>query len=177
MAENAQLADVGVKSLVLIGSAPAGEHSVVPEESTPGHCRSTLMTSRERIDGLSVTRIPRSSDDGLPNCEMLAGGLRAVDQLNSTSLDWALAHISKFGDTDLFPVPFEFEAIRAYWPALKAESSAPRIWTSTGRGRPNRYSCPGKSRIGFRVSTQLDPLDSLSYAAILYDVCRQNRKV
>lgn len=44
-----------------------------------------------------------------------------ADTLSSDSLDWALTHISRFGDTDIFPVPFEFDAIKHGWNWIKAE--------------------------------------------------------
>lgn len=39
-------------------------------------------------------------------------------KLNEKSVDLALAHIEKFGDTNIFPVPFEFRAIRHSWDSL-----------------------------------------------------------
>ena len=42
----------------------------------------------------------------------------APDKLNGDSLSWALTHIQRYGDTDLFPVPFEYEVIKAYWTPL-----------------------------------------------------------
>ena len=36
-------------------------------------------------------------------------------RLQEDTLDWALTHIEKCGDTDIFPIPFEFEAIRFDW--------------------------------------------------------------
>ena len=31
--------------------------------------------------------------------------------LQNESLDWELAHVNSYGDTDVFPVPFEYAAI------------------------------------------------------------------
>jgi hypothetical protein len=39
-------------------------------------------------------------------------------RLHGAHLDFALKHIEKFGDTDIFPVPFEFEVIRRQWDQL-----------------------------------------------------------
>lgn len=36
-------------------------------------------------------------------------------RLREESLDWSLKHIEKFGDTDIFPLPFEFEEICFDW--------------------------------------------------------------
>lgn len=35
--------------------------------------------------------------------------------ISETSLDWALKHIEKYGDTDIFPMPFEYSVIRHQW--------------------------------------------------------------
>jgi len=34
-----------------------------------------------------------------------------MDVFTPEALDWSLAHVHKYGDTDIFPVPFEYEAI------------------------------------------------------------------
>jgi hypothetical protein len=85
-----------------------------------------------------------------------------------------LAHVTKFGDTDLFPVPFEFEAIRGDWTVLKKELGTANL--DEYRSRPFQQVLMPKSRIGFRVSTQLDPLDSLIYASILYEFADEIEK-
>ena len=36
-------------------------------------------------------------------------------KLQTSSLDWALKQAEGFGDTDIFPLPFEFSAIRHDW--------------------------------------------------------------
>ncbi len=41
-----------------------------------------------------------------------------MDQLQPESLDWAFTHTQRFGDTDIFPVPFEYEAIKHSWSGL-----------------------------------------------------------
>jgi hypothetical protein len=35
--------------------------------------------------------------------------------LRPDSLDWALDHALNFGDTTMFPLPFEYEALRYDW--------------------------------------------------------------
>ena len=35
------------------------------------------------------------------------------------SLDWALNHALNFGDTTMFPLPFEYEAIMKDWTKLR----------------------------------------------------------
>lgn len=100
-------------------------------------------------------------------------------KLSPDSLDWALTHIEKQGDTDIFPQPFEYEAIRFRWddPGPDPRKPKPTIrdflskqdihsWTV----RPFRRCLSPKHRFGFRVSTQLDPLDAIFFTALLYDI-------
>src|SRR5271170_437071 len=90
-----------------------------------------------------------------------------MDQLNPASLDWALTHILRFGDTDIFPVPFEFEAISHSWlsirPALERLDLCEYV-PSVGQ----RILVP-KPGGGFRVTVQLDPIDSILYTALAFE--------
>ena len=90
-------------------------------------------------------------------------------KLSSDSLDWALKHIEKYGDTDIFPVPFEYEAIRYDW-----ENNLKRMLSEIDlynyKIRPYRRCLSPKHRFGFRVSTQLDPFDTLIYLSLLYEL-------
>lgn len=89
-------------------------------------------------------------------------------RLQQNSLDWALAHVLRFGDTDVFPVPFEYAAIEHDWANVKAHLAAADIlqWTT----RPQRILLSPKARNGFRVITQLDPLDFLILAALVREL-------
>jgi len=40
-------------------------------------------------------------------------------RLDEVSLDWALSHIKRHGDTDIFPVPFEYQALDSHWQDIK----------------------------------------------------------
>lgn len=89
-------------------------------------------------------------------------------RLQQDSLDWALAHVLRFGDTDVFPVPFEYAAIEYDWANVKANLTTANIlqWTT----RPQRILLSPKARNGFRVITQLDPLDFLVFAALVREL-------
>jgi hypothetical protein len=99
-------------------------------------------------------------------------------KLRNDSLEWALKHIENYGDTDIFPVPFEYEAIRHLWErstrelpngsTLKAHLRDQDMlqWTV----RDYRRSLTPKHKYGFRLSTQLDPLDTLVYLALIYEI-------
>ncbi len=89
-------------------------------------------------------------------------------QLKRKSLKWALKHSLKSGDTDVFPPQFEFQAIRNDWPSISnfLLNQDVHNW----RTRPLRSLLSPKSRYGFRIITQLDPLDFLVFAALMYEV-------
>lgn len=90
--------------------------------------------------------------------------------LQAASYDWALEHALKYGDTDVFPLPFEFDALRHDWVNVRdwLVTCDVRVW----RVRPHRTLLAPKARYGFRVVTQLDPLDFLVFAATVYEFGR-----
>ena len=89
------------------------------------------------------------------------------DNLQSDSLAWALAHVKKFGDTDIFPVPFEYEAIAHDWNSVRAFLLGVDL---TGyKIHPDSRVMVIKPGGGFRAATQLDPLDHLLYTAAVYE--------
>lgn len=90
-------------------------------------------------------------------------------KLREASLDFALKHVENFGDTDIFPIPFEFTAIRWDWdakikPWLRNEDM--QQW----KIRPYRRCLTPKHRFGFRISTQPDPIDTLIYTGLIYEL-------
>ncbi|ODS38844.1 hypothetical protein BEH94_03305 [Candidatus Altiarchaeales archaeon WOR_SM1_SCG] len=89
-------------------------------------------------------------------------------RLNEHSLDWALQHALKYGDTDVFPFPFEYYAIAHDWDNIKSFLLKQDIHTWVVR--PNRVLLSPKSKYGFRVVTQIDPLDFLVYSSIIKDI-------
>jgi hypothetical protein len=90
--------------------------------------------------------------------------------LKETSLNWALRHVRKEGDTDLFPQPFEFDVIKKYWPSVLTELKLVQINAHTWKG-PRRLMVP-KSEFGFRAVCQLDPEDSILFAALVKEIGR-----
>ena len=89
--------------------------------------------------------------------------------ISESSLEWALRHIENYGDTDIFPLPFEFEAIRHSWHSKLQKFLSTQDLHIYG-ARPYRRCLSPKHRFGFRISTQLDPLDTLMYTALVYDI-------
>ena len=90
-------------------------------------------------------------------------------KLAPSSLDWALTHVERYGDTYIFPTAFEFEAIRHAW------DGDLRAWLSNQdmgqwAARPHRSTLAPKGRFSFRLGTQLDPLDTLVIAALIFEI-------
>ncbi|PLS18148.1 hypothetical protein CVD28_07575 [Bacillus sp. M6-12] len=99
-------------------------------------------------------------------------------KLRTNSLDWALKHIENYGDTDIFPVPFEYKAISYLWDRSIRELPNGTTLKEYLRNqdmlqwnvRDFRRSLTPKHKYGFRLSTQLDPLDTLAYLALVYEI-------
>lgn len=90
-----------------------------------------------------------------------------MDTVGSESLGWALAHILKFGDTDIFPIPFEYKAIRSFWNDVRIMLESENL-ENREVSAPLRLLVP-KQFPGFRIATQLDPYDTLLYLAMIYE--------
>ncbi|HEY5125050.1 MAG TPA: RNA-directed DNA polymerase [Ignavibacteria bacterium] len=90
-------------------------------------------------------------------------------KLQPNILDWSLKHIEKYGDTDIFPVPFEYEAIRYSWDLIIKQYIASQNildWSI----RPHRRSLTPKHKYGFRISTQLDPFDCIIFTTLVAEI-------
>lgn len=88
-------------------------------------------------------------------------------RLQPTSLDYALAHITAKGDTDIFPPAWEFHAIHQDWDTIRDYLATVDldIWSI----RPQRTCLSPKRGLGFRIATQLDPLDALLLTAVVFE--------
>ena len=89
-------------------------------------------------------------------------------KISPASLDWALQHALSKGDTDIFPRAFEFRAIHSNWDKVRDFLAEQDVlsWTS----RPLRQCLSPKRRYGFRIATQLDPLDFLIFSALVFEI-------
>jgi len=94
-----------------------------------------------------------------------------VLKLDATSLDWALTHCLNYGDTDVFPRPFEYEALEFDWDRIRQYLASENVikWSV----RPHRSVLSAKAKYGFRVVTQLDPLDFLLFAALVRELAHE----
>lgn len=89
-------------------------------------------------------------------------------RLQEKSIRWALLSIKKHQDTYIFPPPFEFLAIEEY--ADEVVKYLTSLDLLNEGLRDYRTSLSPKSVKGFRISTQLDPLDTICSHAIIYEI-------
>lgn len=84
------------------------------------------------------------------------------------ALDFAMAHVDRQGDTDILPPAFEHRAIKWSWPDVRdylAQHDLD-VWNV----RPLRKCLSPKGPLGYRIATQLDPLDTLLLTALVYEI-------
>jgi hypothetical protein len=55
------------------------------------------------------------------------------DFVASASLSWALTHVRRFDDTDIFPVPFEYHDIAHDWNSLGTQLAGCDLGGRLGR--------------------------------------------
>ncbi len=91
-------------------------------------------------------------------------------KLSLDSYNWSLKHLIREHDTDLFPLPFEIEAIKNQWGLLGPEFAHLDVTNYTWRGG-RRFVVP-KGHLAFRLATQLDPIDSIVLSALIYEYGR-----
>jgi hypothetical protein len=88
--------------------------------------------------------------------------------LSIDSLRWALDQALNYGDTDVFPLPFEFRAIDHGWRTIGPWLASRDV--TNWECRPHRIMLSPKGRFAFRNVTQLDPLDFLIFTALIYEI-------
>jgi len=88
-------------------------------------------------------------------------------KISENSLDWAIEHLNKFGDTDLFPKPFEFNILGFNKEEVLLKLKNVDLGTYKF-GSARRFVVP-KDDISYRTATQLDPIDSIFLTAILHE--------
>lgn len=89
-------------------------------------------------------------------------------RLRPQSLDWALKHAISQGDTDVFPNAFEFQAIKHDWHNIRRILCNQDVLS--WQCRTLRQCLSPKQRFGFRIATQLDPLDFLLFGGLVYEI-------
>lgn len=89
-------------------------------------------------------------------------------QIQEASLEWALKHLMKFSSSSFYPKNFEFKAIDYNWEEVRKyilnidlEEYKPQTPLLSLALKPNK---------NFRVVHQLDPIDSIIYTALIYEI-------
>lgn len=80
------------------------------------------------------------------------------------SLVWARSHLKKYGDTDLFPRPFELDHLGRAVKYLEDVDLPDYDWSAA------RYLLVPKSDLSFRRACQLDPVDALMLAGVMHHI-------
>ena len=86
--------------------------------------------------------------------------------VTDAALDFALANVNSFTDSDFFPKPFEYRALKTSWVEVKNHLSS--IDVKSQRVFRPRLAASPKPNGTFRVVHQLDPLNHLVYTAAAY---------
>lgn len=88
-------------------------------------------------------------------------------KLSEKSIKWAVNHLILEKDTDLFPSPKEINVFHQIKDIVVTKLKELDI--SKHQFSPSRRFVIPKSELSYRTATQLDPVDSLLLAAILYE--------
>ena len=88
-------------------------------------------------------------------------------KLSKASYEWALAHLIKENDTDLFPDPIEIEIINYEKDRIIGKLETIDVGSYTWK--PFRRFMIPKGELSYRMITQLHPLDSIMLSAMIYE--------
>jgi hypothetical protein len=91
-----------------------------------------------------------------------------MGKLQEDTINWAIKRFETHSDTDIFPKPFEYNAIISCKDEVinYLEKQEIHQWQS----RTSRRCLVPKQRYGFRLATQLDPLDMLFFFCLFLEV-------
>ncbi len=88
--------------------------------------------------------------------------------IKETALEWAFKHLTRYYDSDFYPKSFEFEAIENNWPSVKDFIIALDLNKYTPKSP--FISLAPKANGTYRIVHKLDPIDSLIYTALVYEI-------
>ncbi len=88
--------------------------------------------------------------------------------LQNKSIEWAIKSLNKHHDTYVYPYPFEFSAINENKDEVINFIKNTDIYTAGIRSYRNALT--PKSVLGFRITTQLDPIDSIITHSIIHEI-------
>ncbi len=88
--------------------------------------------------------------------------------VKENALEWSLRHLTRYYDSDFYPKSFEFEAIGSNWPSVKDYILSLDLLEYTPKSPV--ISLAPKANGTFRIVQKLDPIDSLIYTALVYEL-------
>jgi reverse transcriptase-like protein len=89
-------------------------------------------------------------------------------KIKEKSINWSLNYLLKESDSDLFPIPFEFQILKKDKNSLSKYLAKFQL-TDYLWNRPRAFLIP-KDELSFRNICQLDPIDSIYYTAIVKEI-------
>jgi hypothetical protein len=95
--------------------------------------------------------------------------------LKEHSLDWAITHLCRYCDSDLFPRVFEFDALWENWQEAKAHLLSIDLEAYTPKSPLLRFA--PKLSGAQRVVHRLDPIDSVIYTAMAHQIHDTMREI
>jgi len=95
--------------------------------------------------------------------------------LSEKSITWAKAHLVRYGDSDFFPQCFEYDAINANWDSIKKHLLSTDVLKYPPN--PHQIMYVPKANDTFRVAHRLDPIDSIVYSALVYEIAEEVEKL
>ncbi|KIC37658.1 hypothetical protein RA27_21145 [Ruegeria sp. ANG-R] len=92
-------------------------------------------------------------------------------KVSKAQADWTIEHLCKYGDTDIFPYPFELKFLKDFKDKISDEIAG------TDLHQYNQISAieslVPKNRYGFRVAHQLFPIDLLVFSSLVFEAAQQ----
>ncbi len=88
--------------------------------------------------------------------------------ISDDALEFAKTHIQRFYDSDFYPKPEEFNAIWYSWEEVKQYLSNKNVVKLPSV--PPKCMAWKKHRSGYRVVHQLNPVDTIIYTALVYQI-------
>jgi hypothetical protein len=88
--------------------------------------------------------------------------------VKENALEWSLKHLIRYYDSDFYPKSFEFEAIASNWPSVKNYILSLDLLEYTPKSP--LISLAPKPNGTYRIVHKLDPIDSLIFTAIVYEL-------
>lgn len=91
-----------------------------------------------------------------------------MTSIKENALEWAFKHLTRYYDSDFYPKSFEFEAIACNWASVKDFIISLDLKKYTPKSP--FISLAPKVNGTYRIVHKLDPIDSLIYTALVYEL-------